>query len=417
MQRLTDAPREDFTEAQVTGLLTGGSVAWGFGAELLTTAGPVDISDDLVGGSVAWNGDQDVHRSCQIGLSRELAWGRDQIMLFCAARDLDSAGTSSSSILTTEDTFSDTFSDTFLGTLTTVTVLTTVPPCRFNMGVFVLATPKHKEVGQTPATWDVTGEDLLALLVQPIGDTYTVTAGTGYLAAVRALISAAAPGAPILLDSTAEAKVLPDDMVWALTESEQPTRLRITNDLLKALGYIPVWVDQDGNFRSSPSVTDDTRPDEWAFDADDELLGIVGQERTLTVDVWTAPNAWRFVASGLGFPPEEGNGMYTPAVYQSGGPSSIDALGKQNLKVKFLDAADQDALVAQADVIVAADKRVGFQLDMTSYPFPLAGHRDIATYTDAALGGTRKVVAKSWSFDLSQPGQPPADTSWVWEMA
>ena len=203
----------------------------------------------------------------------------------------------------------------------------------------------------------------------------------------------------------------------ALTESEQPTRLRIVNDILDAVGYTHVWVDQDGNFRSSPSVPDVARPVEWAFDADDVLAGIVGVERILAVDVWAAPNAWRFIATGLSFPPTEGNGMYTPPVYQSGGPSSIDALGKTNLKVLFLNAADQPALVAQGDAIVAADKRVGFGLDLSTYPFPLAGHRDVATYSDAALGGLRKVVARSWSFDLGGPGQVPADTTWAWEQA
>jgi hypothetical protein len=289
---------------------------------------------------------------------------------------------------------------------------------RFDVGVFVLATPQTK-LGESPVTYDVTGEDRLALLARPRGDSTAAPAGTGYLAKAKALIDAENTGGTVRFDGTAQDKVIPvdGDMAWRLTESEQPTTLRIVNDLLDAVGYGHVWCDAAGDFRASPLAPDSTRPVEWAFDADDAKGSIVGLERTVTFDAWGAANAWRFIASGLSYPPEDGNGMYTPPVYQSGGPSSIDALGLTNWKVAFLDAVDQDALVAQGDAIVAADKRVAWQLDMTSYPFPLAGHRDVVTYSDSALGGLRKLVGKSWHLDLGQPGQAPADTQWTFEQA
>ena len=383
MQRLTDAPRQGLTEDQVRHLLVSADTEWTAGAELVTSSGRVDISDDLVGGAVDWSGDQDVHRSCQIGLSRELAWGRDQLALFMVGFD-------------------------------PATGLT----ARFDVGVFVPSTPQHK-VGETPVTYDVTGEDRLALLARPRSDVTTVTAGTGYLAAAKALIDAENTGGTVRFDGTAQDKVLPvdGDMSWRLTESEQPTTLRIVNEILDAVGYGHVWCDERGDFRASPLTPDSTRPVEWPFDADDPVRTIVGLERTVTFDAWHAFNAWRFIASGLSYPPEEGNGMYTPPSYQSGGPSSIDALGLTNTRVEFLQAVDQAALVTQGDAIVAADKRVAWQLDMTSYPFPLAGHRDVVTYTDSALGGLRKLVAKSWHLDLGQPGQAPADTTWTFEQA
>jgi hypothetical protein len=383
VQRLTDAPRQGLTEDQVRHLLVLADTQWTAGAELVTSLGRLDISDDLVGGGVDWSGDQDVHRSCQIGLTRELAWGRDQVALFMV-------GTDPASTLS----------------------------ARFDVGVFVLSTPQQK-VGETPATFDVTGEDRLALLARPRSDVTTVTAGTGYLAAAKALIDAAATGGVVRFDGTAQDKVLPvdGDMSWRLTESEQPTTLRIVNEILDAVGYGHVWCDAAGDFRASPLAPDATRPVELAFDADDPVQTIVGLERTVTFDAWHAFNAWRFIASGLSFPPEEGNGMYTPPVYQSGGPSSIDALGLTNTRVEYLQAVDQAALVAQGDAIVAADKRVAWQLDMTSYPFPLAGHRDVVTYADSKLGGLRKLVGKSWHLDLGQPGQAPADTTWTFEQA
>lgn len=384
MQRLTDAPRQNLTEDQVRALIVSSDTEWSSGAELVTSTGRVDISDDLAGGTVEWHGDQDIHRSCQIQLSRELAWGRDQVALFRFGHDPASDVTA-----------------------------------RFDRGVFVLSTPQYKP-GETPMTFDVAGEDRLALLARPRGDVTTVDPGAGYLAAAKALIDGESTGGTVRFDGTAQDKVLDpagDGMSWRLTESEQPTTLRIVNDLLDAVGYEHVWADEHGDFRASPLAPDATRPVEHAFDADDARWTIVGTQRTATTDVWRAPNSWRFIASGLSFPPEEGNGQYTPPPYQSGGPSSIDALGYVNEKVVYLDAVDQDALVAQGDAIVAADKRVGWQLDVDSYPFPLAGHRDVATYSEAALGGLRKVLATSWTEDLGKPGQAPANTAWTFVQA
>lgn len=379
MQQLTAAPRDSLTADQVTRLLVEADTVWSAGLELITSSGPVDISDDLVGGSVTWDATADtsdaagvVYRSCQLQITTALAWGRDKLQVFVTGTD---PATSVSA--------------------------------RFNLGVFLFATPRQA-AGETPVTYDVTGEDLLQQFVGAIDDAVTFAAGSNCLGNATAVILQRDPTATVVVTGTSTT-ILDDDAVYLLAESDTPTWLRIINDQLQRAGYQRVWVDETGHYQLQPLADPTTRAAEWTFDADDPDVTLVGGTRTLTEDAWSAYNAWKFIASGLTFPPEEGNGQYTPPDNTSDGPTSITAIGRRNQHTVFLQAADQDALVAQGDAIVAQDKQLTATIEITTYPFPLVGHNDVVSYIDTALGGTRKLFATRWTFDLGF-----ADTQWTW---
>lgn len=373
MQNLTEAPRDALTAAQVTALLTGPWVQVTGGLELLDTSDVLidDISDDLDSGSVSRNMYAAVHGTCSLKLARELQWGRDRVRPYLT---LSAGGVEA----------------------------------RFNLGVFVLTTPK-RNVEESPETFDVTGYDKLHLLQGPIGDTYTVPAGTSYLTAVATVIAAAGAGTNVNLDGTASAKTLPADMVWPLSETEQASYLKVANDLLAAIGYRGLWADQNGTYRSEPYLAPAQRAVEWAFDLDDARTNIVGEQRTVTSDVWGVPNWWRFIQRSLETAPSEGAGQYT-VTNASSGLSSYASLGRYVRKVVYLDAADQAALVSQGNRIVAEDQQVLTTVALTTGPFPIAGHFDVATYSDRAYG-VQKVQAREWQMSLL--GE---DMSWTWEV-
>lgn len=382
MQAVTAPPRDGLTAAQVTRLLVEADTVWAAGLELVTGGGATDISDQLVAGAVTWDASGDtsdtagiVYRSCNLQISTALAWGVDRLLIYVTGTDPASGLVA-----------------------------------RFNLGVFVLATPKQ-QASDTPTTYDVSGEDLLQLFVGTIDDAITLAAASTCLDNVTALIMARDPGATILIDATGAGatSTLDDDAVYVLTESDSPTWLRIINDQLHTAGYQRLWVDEDGHYRLQPIVDPATRSAEWTFDADDPRVTLVGDQRTLTQDVWHAYNAWKFIVSGLTFPPEEGNGQYSPPDNVTDGPTAIDAIGRRNQHTVFLTAADQDALIAQGDAIVAQDKRLTATVDVTTYPFPLAGHNDVAAYNDSALGVDQLLLATKWTFDLGF-----ADTQWTW---
>lgn len=366
MQVLTAAPRDHLTDALVRALLTGDAVTVTPGLELLDTSNSLveDISDDLVGGEVARANFADVHGTCSLDLMRELAWGRDRVRPFMT--------------LSNDDT-----------------------SARFDLGVFVLTTPDSVR-GDDDPTYSVTGFDLMHLLQDGPGDTYMVAAGETYLDAVQAVVSAASPGSVALLDGTRQSTVLPEDMVWALTPDAPASWMRICNDLLAAINYRGLWADQSGTFRSGPYADPSTRAVEWVFDTTDTATDILGEDRTLTADVWGARNWWRFVRKDMATTPVEGAGIYT-VTNPSTGRTSIAALGRTvRAAVQFLDAADQASLEAQGDRIVAADQASSREFTISVDPLPIAGHFDVVQLLDAGDDDVCQVSAWTLPLDGSQ---------------
>jgi len=362
VQILTASPRDHLTDAQVRSLLTADSVAVSAGLELLDSSNAFveDISDDLASGEVTRNNFADVHGACRLVISRELAWGRDRVRPYMT---LSNNGLSA----------------------------------RFNLGVFVLTTPDSVR-GETPASFTASGFDLLYLLQSGPGDTYVADSGSTYFTALNAVWTASGIGAPLLLDGTASATTLPATMVWALTESDPASWLRIVNDLLTAINYRGVWMDQDGNGRSEPYVAPSSRPVEWTFDTSDLSTDIVGEQRSLASDVWAAKNHWRFVRKNMTAQPVEGAGIYT-VTNASTGRTSVAAMGRTiKAPVQYLDAADQTALVAQGDQIIAKDKAVSRTFTITVDPLPAAGHFDVVQLDDA--GDSDKCQVTSWTLPL-----------------
>lgn len=379
MQSLTAAPRDHLTTAQVTALLQAPNLSVDFGAELLALdlSLVADISDDLAGGSVARNCNATIHGTCDLSLSRALTWGVDLIKPYMTLSD---------------------------GTV----------HARWNLGVYMLTTP-DRQVGETPETYDVQGYDRLHLLQREVGSDYSVASGTTYRAAIlQAFTDAGLSG--VLIEGSAADDTLPALKTWPLVSKDEAnpdqtdapvTWLRIVNDLLQPINFRAVWADQDGLFRCQSYRDPSTRAVEFTFDADDEHLTIIGEDRTLSEDVWATPNRWVFRGKNFGTG-VEGNGVYT-VVNQSDGPTSIDARGLRWTSVIDYEAASQAKLVSLGDRRVAADKRVTSMLSLTTGPFPAAGHFDVYQLNDSTIG-SRKVQARSWRMPLDGD-----DVSWEWE--
>lgn len=377
MQNLTAPPRDAFTAAQVTALLVAPDLSVGFGCELLSPSLALveDISADVSGGSVKRDNLANAHGTCDLSISRVLAWGRDRVRPFMLLSSATAGVTSA----------------------------------RFNLGVYLPTTTPDTPLGESPITYKVTGFDQLHLLQDNIGDSYPVAAGTVVLTEVRAALIAAGITAPVLLDSSGINSVLATDLPFPLTSSESPTWIKVINDLLAAISYRGIWCDENGAFRSEPLVNPAQRPSEWTFKVGDLLTGVVSADRNVVADLWNAPNWWRFVANGLTVEPVEivtypsmssNNGQYTVENLTTG-PSSQASVGRViHAPVVFLDAVDDTSLKAQGDALVAAAQRTTEVISLKLSPFPIAGHFDVVTYSDVALGADRKAQCRSWDLPL-----------------
>lgn len=365
MQSLTAAPRTAFTSAQITTLLTGPRVTVTPGLDRLDGSNNVveDLTPHLLSGQVDRNCNADVHGTIDLKLSKLLAWGKDRIQPYMV---LDDGNISA----------------------------------RFNLGVFVLTTPEEPR-GETPITYDVVGYDLLHFLQAGPGDTYSVASGTTYFAAIQAVLTASGVGATVQLDGTAQATTLVNPMVWMLTINTATSWLRIINDLLGAIDYRGLWVDQDGIFRSSPYTVPSARAIEWQFNTADPYKCIVGENRTLTSDVWGAFNWFKFVRKGMVVQPTEANGgIYIVNDPSPTGRASQTALGRvKKAPVQYLDAADSASLISQGNRFVAANQAISRIFNISTGPFPIAGHFDVVELTDA--GEVDKCQVTSWSIPLN----------------
>lgn len=388
MQLLTADYRSAFTEAQVRSLLAAPTLRVGKGLELLAPDLSVraDISRDYSGGTIKRTMAADIHGTCSLNLARELAWGVDLVRPYRTLSD---------------------------GRIT----------ARWNRGVFCLTTPKTT-LGTSLDVASVDGYDRLYLLQRQVARDYSVAAGTTYYAAlVQAFADAGVTG--YLIDSSAQASTLPAAKTWPLVaDSTNPdqtstpvTWLRVINDLGGAVNFRGVWCDENGLYRLQPYQAPSVRPVEYAFTADSGVR-LLGPKRTRTRDAWATPNQWVFIAQNppSGVTPSKANGL----VYQ-----------RDNLAEDFLsqaaypvgrglvwpavftyDAADAATLAALGDRRVAADRATVTTFDVTTSPFPGAGHADVFSYTDAAAGGTYKVQATQWS----EP-QNSDQMSWTWQVA
>jgi hypothetical protein len=348
-------------------LLTAADLLVSFGVEQLAPNLAVvgDLSSDVSGGTVHRDMTQAVHGTVDLTVSRQLAWGYDRVRPY---------------MLLTSRTAG-------------------VTAARFNLGVYLMTTPSAP-LAESPISYAVTGFDQLHILQDTIGDSYAVAAGSSVLAAVETALLAAGVAAPILLDSSASGKTLATDMTWPVTSSSSPQWVTIVNDLLATVAYQPVWCDWDGNFRSGPYVDPSARASEWTFPVGHPTLGIVLADRSVTNDVWGAPNWWRFVQSGLSYQPAEGAGQYTVQNVSTGASSQASVGRVVHAPVQFLNATDQASLQAQGDAIVAAAKRSTEVVTVKLSPFPVAWHDDVVTYSDGALGADRKGNCTAWVLPL-----------------
>lgn len=356
------------TTTEQRALITARNVTVGYGADLLDENDNVigDLSQDLVGGKVERGNRNTIHATCTITLLRALDWDTARVRLWQRL------------------------------TTSTATSL-------WYLGVYVLTTPKETVGDEAPGSWDVVGYDKLVLLRHAVPDTYVVPSGTKYLDAVlQAINDAGVTGVPAALDQAAADKTLDTDFVWVLNPQQPTVWLTLINDLLAAVGYQGLWVDEVGQYRSHPYVRPSDRGSEWTFDLADPRTNIVGPQRTLETDTFERLNWWRFIRENTDTRPTEGNGQYT--VDRSGA-------GTKYAKVVRLTAADQESLVAQGDRIVDSDTRVVRRLNITTGPMPNLGHFDVVRIEDPSLPTITRAMAHSWSTTLDG-----SDTSLVLEV-
>jgi len=334
-----------------------------------------------------------------------------------------------------EDYFDGDTADTLLfdyawtgtkGNSTSTATPKSLPPARFNLGVYTLTSVTGIPLGVALPDYTVVGYDNLYLLDQPITSTISFSQGVPVLDAVRQTIGRAPTGVvpQILLDSTSQGRLLAPMTFPVGTGDVVYTWLTVVNSLLAAIGYRGLWCDVDGNYRSEPYREPAMRAEEFWFVAeatDDALIVdpdiarhtiVAPESRTFDNDMYNIPNRWVFVQNGRTTRPVVDDGLYiVDNVYE--GPTSQVAIGRIiAAPAVFLDATGQGDLIKQGNATVAKMKNWSEIITVQTAPLPIAGHFDVVRYDDPSLQGisTRKMLAHNWELPLDG-----SDMTWTWE--
>jgi hypothetical protein len=331
-----------------------------------------DISDDLAGGSIARNSYADLHAAATLNVTRQLDWGADIVRPYYV---LDNGTVSA----------------------------------RFNLGAYHINTPAWS-LAETPATFDVTGYDMLLRLAQPVGDAFSISTGANYLEVIEGILVQRGYTAYVI-DQDRATTVAPSTRAWAFDESI--TWLTIVNDLLASIGYQGIWADWDGRLRCQPYLLPTDREAEWYY-SDDPDTTMLSTEREYARDFFEAPNRWVYYRtnSAEDDPPVEGDGIYT---YQNDnvGDTSVQARnGLVITRVVGADAADQAALIAQANIGITADMTIPTLINVKTSPNPLHWHFDRLMLQDDAASRVADVQCTSWSLALA-PSTEDMQQSWT----
>jgi hypothetical protein len=369
VQPPTAWPRQAYTDAQVQALIrdTAG-VTKGYGCELVTRALDVteDLGGDFLGGTVRRGSLDELHGTAVLKFQRSLAWGAALVRPYATLTgDLPDLGRTT---------------------------------MRFNMGVYKTDTPGH-EIGPDVPVYEVECYDILTLLRDSIGDSYTVPAGANYLDTAEQILNDRGMVA-YLIDPAAAALVLPSAMTWAL--QDDPTWLGVVNALLQAVGYGGIWTDWDGRARLAPYETPAQRVAEWVYDVG-EYTSMVDPRRRIEHDFYDVPNRWVFWRANNtdDVEPVDGNGRYE-FINETNGETSVAARdGWVKTHPEGLDVADHASLVAAAASKIDAHMQVATKLPWATDANPLHWHLDKLSVIDPAAGGVSDVIEHAWQYSLS----------------
>lgn len=257
------------------------------------------------------------------------------------------------------------------------------------LGVFVLSTPPRRVDAAGVVTREVEAYDLLQVLKDDkVTDRYTVALGTNYITAVKTLLDGAGLTSQNL---TATDKTLPAARDWA----PGTEKLRIINDLLGAINYRSLFMDENGAAVAQPYVSPADRASEYIYRDDQD--SVIFPEVEQSLDLFAVPNKWTVVVSE----PDR-----TPLVstYTNVNPSSSTSTVSRGRTIvdyrEQQEAADQASLDAKVQRIAFEASQVYESIEFETAIQPFHSDSDVYTLEFTGLGISAKYSEQSWDMPL-----------------
>lgn len=269
------------------------------------------------------------------------------------------------------------------------------------LGTFYLSSATDALLTQAgESSRDFVGYDmLLALDEEKLTDRYVEGAGANPTTQLSThLANRGFPTSGII----AQSKTLPAPLEW------QPgtSILTLLNDLLGAVGYRSLYMDEQGVPRGEPYVNPATAPVVWAYAPDTKSVIVPGVE--VTLDLFGVPNKWTAYVSE----PDRPTLTSTYTNTNSLSPTSTVSRGRTINEVIQLQQSpeggdvppvDQATLDAKVQQMAQQASQVYSDVSMTTGLMPFHGAGDVVTL-DTGAGPIRYREA-SWSLECKPGGR------------
>lgn len=237
----------------------------------------------------------------------------------------------------------------------------------FVMGTFTVNQPaRHVTPGMSSLAY--TGTDYSQLFLDsPFISSIGLPAGMSYLAAVKLLVSTYGGIMPLSALMSDPFKALPANLGWVVEES----RVTALNDVLTAINYGTLWVDEMGYPRADPIPDFNSVQPSYTFDTTAGAAPLMSWDET--PDLTRAANI--LVVFG-----EDPRRAPVKAIYINDSPLSRVSTVRWHPKVKVIrdsKIGDLPTAYARARVEAQHASRIWSELLIPSMHWPLSQERDV----------------------------------------
>lgn len=263
----------------------------------------------------------------------------------------------------------------------------------FPLGVYLLSSPKKREDGNQVLR-DVEAYDGLVILEEDkFTERYTIQAGTKYVDAVIDILKEAGI---IKYNIDSSTRTLPYDLEFEPgTEKAKPIA-----DLLNAINFTPLYVDEYGYFTSHQYVSPSDKEVDHHYYEDEFSVVVNGMEEEL--DLYSIPNKW--VAVYTNVDATDQNELSLTSVYINDNPDSPTSTINRGRTIvdyrQINEIADQEALDAYVKRIAFESSQIFGKVRFQTAIMPHHGFEDVIYLVNEKLGINGIYAETSWKFQL-----------------
>ena len=261
------------------------------------------------------------------------------------------------------------------------------------LGVFLLSSPTRKDENRQVRRSIEAYDSSLILKEDKFIDRYVIEAGTKYIDAIIDILNAAGIWKINIIDHPG---TLATDREFEIGT----TKLYAVNELLAAINYTSLWVDENGYFVAQPYVLPSNRDPEYEYRTGDLSIIHPGAEEEL--DLFAVPNKFvRYVSN-----PDRAvilRSEYTNDLSTS--PTSTINRGRTIVDIDHVeDIYDQATLDEYVKRIAYNASQVYGKFDFVTALMPHHSYYNCLFVEYDPLGISHKYMESSWTMDLHANG-------------